>query len=34
MDVSFPMTLTPRIVQTLLKDAPKKEEEGWKFMYT
>jgi ATP-dependent Lon protease len=34
MDVSFPLTLTPRIIQTMLKDAPKKEEEGWKFMYT
>jgi len=34
MDVSFPMKLTPRIIQTLLKDAPKKEEEGWKMMYT
>lgn len=35
MNVSFPLKITPSIIQTLLKDTTKKkEDETWKMMYT
>lgn len=35
MDISFPLKLTPQMVQTLLKDNTKrKEDETWRMMYT
>jgi hypothetical protein len=34
MDISFPLKLTPQMVQTLLKDNnKKKQDETWRMMY-
>lgn len=35
MDVKFPLQITPKVIQTLLKDTAKiKQDETWKMMYT
>jgi len=35
MDVEFPLQITPKVIQTLLKDsATIKQDETWKMMYT
>ena len=35
MDVKFPLQITPKVIQTLLKDTAKiKQDETWKYMYT
>lgn len=35
MDIKFPLKITPKVVQTLLKDTAKvKQDEVWKYMYT
>jgi ATP-dependent Lon protease len=35
MDVKFPLQITPKVIQTLLKDTAKiKQDETWKHMYT
>jgi ATP-dependent Lon protease len=35
MDVKFPLKITPKVIQTMLKDTSKnKQEDIWKMMYT
>jgi ATP-dependent Lon protease len=35
MDVSFPLRITPKVIQTLLKDTDKvKQDDTWRMMYT
>jgi ATP-dependent Lon protease len=35
MDIKFPPQITPKVIQTLLKDTAKiKQDETWKYMYT
>jgi ATP-dependent Lon protease len=35
MDIKFPLQITPKVIQTLLKDTAKiKQDETWKYMYT
>ena len=35
MDIEFPLQITPKVIQTLLKDsATIKQDETWKMMYT
>ena len=35
MDVSFPLRITPKVIQTLLKDTAKvKQDDTWRMMYT
>jgi ATP-dependent Lon protease len=35
MDVEFPLQITPKVIQTLLKDSTTiKQDETWKMMYT
>ena len=35
MDVSLPLRITPKVIQTLLKDTDKvKQDDTWRMMYT